>query len=111
MENSDQRKVMNEAGLHYSGIDTAFLKVGDVVIWRGSWGNDVPKDAVVTGIRTGCYTGNEKLVERVPWNDCRDRDVIAWLDNGHWAYGYQLDRRPFHTVISATKPEGGAHVV
>lgn len=87
---------LNEAGIHLLGLDKKFLKVGDTVIWRGGWGKNAPQDAVITGIRKDCYVGKETMVERVPWSDCSDRDVIVWMDNGFWAYGFQLERKVSH---------------
>ena len=64
------------------------LKVGDVVIWRGSWGSDLPKEVKVT-----CIEVNEINVSSVEWDNINNRDVVVDLDNRHWAYGFQLAKK------------------
>lgn len=51
------------------------FEVGDEVIWRGGWGVRTPQPA--------------RIVERGEKNDAPVYD----LDNGHWAYEYQLTRQ------------------
>ena len=68
------------------------LKVGDTVLWRGSWGQDRPKKAVVVGMDVTEYP-REKYgysVEEVGWEVVRENRVLLDLDNGHWAYGSQI---------------------
>ena len=48
-------------------------EIGQRVIWRGGWGMQAPKEAKIVGI-------GEK----------NDQPVYD-LDNGHWAYEYQLE--------------------
>jgi hypothetical protein len=60
------------------------LKLGDKVIWKGSWGRDEAKVATVTRIEI-----DGVLVPQVPWGIVQDF-VVVGLDNGHWAYGYQI---------------------
>ena len=64
------------------------LKIGDIVNWRGSYGNDSAKQVKITCIEV---KGSE--VKSVPWGEINNRDVVVDLSNGHWAYGYQLTRR------------------
>jgi hypothetical protein len=66
------------------------LKVGDEVMWRGSFGNDAPKKARVEGIEV-CPSGSKygDQVEEVEWSKC-GRNVVVDLDNGTWAYGTQI---------------------
>lgn len=67
------------------------LKVGMAVIYRPSWGYDAPVEVKVEYIELcdmeGCKYGEP--VEEVSAEDvyrcCVD------LDNGHWAYGFQID--------------------
>lgn len=68
------------------------LKIGDSVIWRGTWGADPPKEAVVTGIELteGVREKYGHAVETVFWTTVRDNRVVVSLDNGHWAYGEQI---------------------
>jgi hypothetical protein len=48
------------------------FKLGQKVMWSGGWGTDSPKPAKIVG-----------------WVE--DNGVVLYdLDNGHWAYGYQL---------------------
>lgn len=67
-----------------------FLKVGDTVSWRGSWGNDTPKNAKVEAIEINCIGKNGTNVEEVNWDFVNSRSVMVDLDNGHWAYGNQI---------------------
>ena len=48
-------------------------KVGQRVMWRGAWGTEPPKPATV--VDTGEKNG----------------EPVYDLDNGRWAYEYQLD--------------------
>jgi len=64
------------------------LKVGDVVIWRGSWGKDLPKEVKVT-----CIEINDINVSSIGWDKVESRDVVVDLDNGHWAYGFQIAKK------------------
>ena len=68
------------------------LRVGDTVIWRGGWGSDAPQKAKIIGLYK-CKEAGDKYGDEV--------DSILWvnieyacvdLDNGHWAYGSQLER-------------------
>ena len=70
------------------------LKVGDKVMWRGGWGKEAPKKATVECIEL-CAVGSKygKDVKSVAWETIEkgNRSVTVSLDNGHWAYGYQLN--------------------
>lgn len=68
------------------------LHVGDMVFWRGRWGQDNPLPAVVKGISVGSNTDAEATVESIEWANVNSRDVIVDLDNGHWAYGNQINQ-------------------
>lgn len=69
------------------------LKVGDKVMWSGSWGKDPAKEAIVEDIEL-CEVGKKygRPVSSVAWEGVLNRsvNVTVSLDNGHWAYGYQL---------------------
>ena len=73
------------------------LDVGDTVLWRGRWGQDNPLPAVVKGISVGsnketasdCQSSEVASIE---WAHVNSRDVIVDLDNGHWAYGNQINQ-------------------
>ncbi len=69
------------------------LRQGDKVRWRGGWGSDPEREAEVTGIdrvEPGEKYGTR--VQSMSWVEVvRDPSpCIVALDNGHWAYGYQL---------------------
>ncbi len=64
------------------------LKVGDEVIWRGSWGKDLPKVVKVT-----CIEINDINVSSIDWDKVESRSVVVDLDNGHWAYGFQIAKK------------------
>lgn len=64
------------------------LKVGDEVIWRGSWGKDLPKVVKVT-----CIEINDINVTSIGWDKVDSRSVVVDLDNGHWAYGFQIQKK------------------
>lgn len=67
------------------------LKIGDKVIWRGGWGKEAPKEAIIEGISL-CAVGAKygKEVKSVDWATIEGGKVVVTLDNGHWAYGNQL---------------------
>ena len=64
------------------------LKVGDEVIWRGSWGKDLPKVVKVT-----CIEVKDINVSSIEWVNSGNRSVVVDLDNGHWAYGFQIQKK------------------
>lgn len=67
------------------------VRVGDTVIWRGSWGNDAPKQAVIESMEL-CKREREKYgipVNEAYWSD-KNRLCVS-LSNGSWAYGYQIE--------------------
>lgn len=68
------------------------LKIGDKVWWRGGFGSEPAKLAVVEGIEiTGGYKYGEP-VDEVPWVEVYDRNVTVDLDSDHWAYAEQISR-------------------
>ena len=70
------------------------LKIGDKVMWRGTWGRDMAKEATISGIEIGCGdTKNGREVSSVSWDTIKKGGVVVDLDNGHWAYGHQLDEK------------------
>lgn len=75
-------------------MGTNRLKIGDKVIWRGAWGKEEPKEAIIEGIEL-CANGSKygKEVKSVAWDTINgeSRSVTVTLDNGHWAYGFQLN--------------------
>jgi hypothetical protein len=68
------------------------LHVGDAVAWRGAWGSEAPRRAVVRSIEQ-TYHPREKYgtqVQEMPWSRVRKNYAVVDLDNGHWAYGEQI---------------------
>jgi hypothetical protein len=69
-------------------------KVGDKVIWRGSFGNGFPTMATIKGI--GLVTNGDKEdtepVNEIADDQMRGRDVVVDLTNGHWAWGNQISK-------------------
>ena len=68
------------------------LKIGDKVWWRGGFGSEPAKLAVVEGIE---ITGGHKYgdpVDEVPWSEVYDRNITVDLDSDHWAYAEQISR-------------------
>lgn len=66
------------------------IRVGDTVIWRGSWGKDLPAPAKIVSMEL-CQHEREKY--GIPVDEAHDIDknrLVVSLDNGHWAYGVQL---------------------
>jgi hypothetical protein len=71
-----------------------WLKVGDTVRWKGSWGSDPEKFAKVIGIEV-CPIGTKygKEVDKVLWSTLDKKNVVVKLDNNHFAYGYQIKKK------------------
>ena len=74
------------------------LRKGHKVMWRGAWGKDPAVEATVEAIEICAINSkNGTEVKSVAWNTVKgysNRQVVVTLDNGHWAYGYQLDKMP-----------------
>lgn len=59
-------------------------------MWRGACGQEIPRAVTVESIEI-CMPGESdggKLVDEAYWSE-RENFVVD-LDNGHWAYGYQI---------------------
>lgn len=60
-------------------------------MWKGGWGTDAPRPAKITSIDL-CETKGSKYgnpVKSVSWS--LKEYIAVGLDNGHWAYGTQLE--------------------
>ena len=70
------------------------LKPGDSVWWRAAWGKDLPVEAIISYIVLK-GENDEVEVSAAPWELLQDerynRQIIVGLENGHWAFGYQLE--------------------
>lgn len=73
---------------------SANLRVGDQVIWRGAWGHEAPLTATVTVLEQVLPDEKHGIpIEEMAWKHV-SRNAVVTLDNGHWAYGYQLAPAP-----------------
>lgn len=73
--------------------DTSTLRIGDTVIWRGGWGKQSPQEATISGLNlTACPLSKDTIesLDSVAWSLVEENRVLVDLDNGHWAYGYQI---------------------
>ena len=70
------------------------LIVGDYVHWKGGWGSDPEEEVLVTGIQVNFEPGDKEgyEVKELDWNCIIGREVIIDLDNGHWAWAFQISR-------------------
>ena len=68
----------------------ATLKIGDKVMWRGGFGYDEPKEAIVQGIEITNGGKYGKSVDEVDWDKVYERNVVLILENGSWAYASQI---------------------
>lgn len=65
------------------------LYLGDVVVWRGAWGTEPPKEVKVNKIEI-TNRENEKSgasVNKVSWDEPY---FVVFLDNNKWAFKYQI---------------------
>jgi len=58
------------------------FRIGERVIWRGAWGQEPPREALVIGRH---YEGNEPVYD---------------LASGHWAYERQLSTLPAEVIAT-----------
>jgi hypothetical protein len=69
---------------------TSILRVGDTVLWRGGFGRDPAREAVVSSIELvepGSKYGES--VKSAPWSRLRGRHAV--IDFGrYWAYAEQI---------------------
>lgn len=69
------------------------LRSGDTVIWRDAWGSAEPTEARVRSINKCRWEGDKDgtPVTEALWDKVMDgRNFIVDLDNGKWAWGFQL---------------------
>jgi hypothetical protein len=67
------------------------IKVGDQVVWRGSWGSDAPCHATIEAMEL-CEVPRAKYGIRTDEVHLIDKDrTVFTLTNGSWAYGYQIE--------------------
>jgi len=75
------------------------LSVGDVVMWKGSWGHEDSRLATIHNIAVCKTPGDQNDVssmDSIAWSMIKGRDVVVDLvsypekDNDHWAWGFQI---------------------
>jgi hypothetical protein len=75
------------------------LSVGDVVMWKGTWGTDSAQPATIHNIAVCKTPGDQNDVssmDSIAWSMIKGRDVVVDLvscpekDNNHWAWGFQI---------------------
>jgi hypothetical protein len=69
------------------------IKIGDSVVWRGGFGQDMALSATVKGMAL-TEEPREKYgesVDEVDLYSVRENRVVFDLDNGHWCYSEQID--------------------
>ena len=67
------------------------LKVGDTVNWRGGFGHDAARKAVVEGIEVNVRGGKEgDPVDECDWSEVTRENCVVSLNTGNWAYGNQI---------------------
>jgi len=73
-------------------MSTTMVKIGDTVLWRGCFGKDAPRRAVVEWmeITEAPRMKDGEEAEEAPWTLVRENKVLFGLDNEHWAYGSQI---------------------
>lgn len=69
------------------------LRIGDEISWRGYWGSGGALPAIVKHIVVEHHGGQDgRSVQEVPWSQVTRENVIVSLNNGHWAYGNQIEK-------------------
>ncbi|MBP6424143.1 MAG: hypothetical protein KA278_00320 [Flavobacterium sp.] len=63
------------------------LYLGDTVNWKGAFGTEMPKEASIVAIQ---FQGVE--VMELNFTLLESKETIITLDNGRWAYGYQIEK-------------------
>ena len=65
------------------------LRVGDVVDYKGNFGQDATKKAKITRITINARD-KDIDVDHIDWKEVKGRQVIVSLDNGSWAYAKDI---------------------
>lgn len=67
------------------------IKIGDTIIWNGTFGYDDPKTAKIIYLEL-CKNKHDKYGVPVEFISIKDKNrAIFNLDNGYWAYGSQIE--------------------
>ena len=79
---------------HLKSIPDTTIGVGDTVVWRGSWGDDAPKEAKLINLERTKHEHEKEgwEVDEVQFiNGEWEFPFVCTLDNNHWAYSYQIE--------------------
>lgn len=71
------------------------LKIGDRVLWSGSYGREIPKEVTIKGIhKVNNGDINDTIdVDSVAWYLVTEKDFIfTFEENDRWAYAYQIQQ-------------------
>jgi hypothetical protein len=91
VERADQKVRSVREEVREMFVSVSKLKVGDPVLWRGCFGKSDPVKAVITEIEIDCNGSKYGTsVDSAPWSEIHGCNVIVSLDNGCWAYGFQI---------------------
>tara|TARA_Y100001951_G_scaffold99417_1_gene101422 strand:+ start:209 stop:649 length:441 start_codon:yes stop_codon:yes gene_type:complete len=84
---------------------TKLIHIDDYVSYRGGFGSDTPKQAMVTGFTLTKEPRDKYGVEvsRVSLEEIAENRVVFSFDDGHWAYSEQVDGW-VDTTIGVTVP-------
>lgn len=67
------------------------IRVGDWVMWKGTWGSDAPRRVRITGMQL-CAAERQKYGVPVTEVPATLKNYINFdLSSGNWAYGYQIE--------------------
>ena len=79
---------------HLGWATAGSVSIGDVVCWRGAWGEVAAKVVQVLGLEITDHPREKygREVDSATWSMVRANRVLFTLDNGHWAYGSQIHR-------------------
>ena len=68
------------------------LRVGDTVLWRGGFGRDPAREAVVEAIELVDEDSKYgEVVQTAPWSRLTGRHAVISFEN-YWAYAEQISR-------------------
>ena len=76
-------------------------RIGQTVEWRGAWGSQPMKFAVITSLER---TNRSREKYGVSVDHIMDGEhFVCNLDNGHWAYDFQINPvSPVHNSMGRT---------
>lgn len=71
---------------------TDVLRIGDTVLWRGSFGREPAVPAVIENMQITDYPHSKygEDADEVPIQLVQENRVVFDLTNGHWCYSQQI---------------------